>query len=117
MIINRAAIILKAEQPAVDWINKVSLFKSDDKITIEDVREDCLVYLVPDEVETHIHAKVWALNNAEVLLEEFIHGWYQDESLWPKNLGKKLFEKWFKVEYHSMLIDTVDEGITKEEVW
>lgn len=116
MLINRAAIILKPSQEAVNWINDVDPYPNDEKITLEQAREECLVYLVPDEVETDVHASVWALNNAEVLLEEFLHGWYQDESLWPPKYGPKLFQKWFTVEYHSMIIDTVDAPIHKEEM-
>lgn len=116
MLINRAAIIVKATQAAVDWINDVDPFPKNGPITMEQVREDCLVYLVPEDVETDAHASIWALNNAEVLLEEFMQGWYHDDSLWPKKYGPKRFEKWFTVEYHSMIIDTVDENILKEEM-
>jgi hypothetical protein len=116
VLINRAAIILKATQAAADWINEVDPDQESDPITVKDVHEDCLIYLVPEEVETDIHAKVWALNNAEVLLEEFLYGWYQDEDLWPKNIGPKLFEEWFDVKYHSMIVDTLDEPIEKEEM-
>lgn len=116
MLVNRAAIILKATQEAVDWINDVDPYPDSEPLTLGQVREDCLVYLVPEEVETDTHASIWALNNAEILLEEFMHGWYQDETLWPEKYGPKLFEKWFIVEYHSMVIDTVDEKILKEEM-
>jgi hypothetical protein len=116
MLINRSAIILKATQQAVDWINEVDPIKNQSSLTLKEVREDCLIYLVPEDVETDAHAHSWALNNAEVLLQEFMFGWYQCESLWPKGLGPKMFEKWFDLEYHSMLVDTVDEPITKEEM-
>jgi hypothetical protein len=116
MLINRAALILKATQKAVDWINDVDPYERGEPITLAQVREDCLVYLVPEDVESAVHAKVWALNNAEILLEEFMHGWFQDDSLWPKKYGPKLFEKWFTVEYHSMVIDTVDEPVLKDEM-
>jgi len=116
MVINRALIVLKAKQEAVDWINEVDPMESESPITLENVHEDCTSYLVPEDIESHDHAMVWALHNAEVLLDEFLYGWYQDESLWPENIGPKLFDKWFDVEYHSILIDTVDEPIIKEEM-
>lgn len=116
MLINRAALILKATQSAVDWINEVDPAEDKNELTLREVQEDCLVYLVPEDIETDVHAKLWALDNSEILLQEFMFGWYQDESLWPANVGPKLFEKWFEVEYHSMIIDTVDEPITKEEM-
>lgn len=114
MLINRAAIILKPTQAAVDWINRTD--PGHDPVTVKDVHEDCTIYLVPEEIETDIHAKVWALSNADILLEEFMHSWYQDESLWPANVGPEFFEKWFEVEYHSMIVDTLDDPIVKEEM-
>ncbi len=41
----------------------------------------------------------------------------QDEKLQPKNRNFKMFKKWFDVEIHSMVIDLVDEGIEKEELY
>lgn len=117
MLINRTAVILKATQEAVDWINDSDPYTSKHgPITLEQAREDNLIYLVSEEVETNEHAKIWALGNAEVLLEEFMHGWYQDESLWPKQYGIELFERWFEVECHSMIVDTLDEPILREEM-
>lgn len=116
VLINRAAIILKPTQEAVDWINDADPDQGHELIALDEAHEECIIYLVPEDVETDVHAKVWALNNAEVLLEEFVHGWYQDENLWPENIGPKLFEKWFKVEFHSMIVDTFDEPIEKEEM-
>jgi len=116
MIIDRAAIIIKAKKPAVDWINKVDSMTGSDKITLKDVNTDCQLYLVPDDVDSQDMAMVWAYKNAEVLLEDFMHGWYQDESLWPKVRDIDLFEKWLEIEYHSLIIDTVDAPINKEEM-
>jgi len=114
MLINRAAIILKATQPAVDWINEVDPVENN-ALTLEDVREDCLVYLVPEDIEALSHAREWAQDNAELLLEEFMYGWYPDESLWPEDIGPALFDTWFEVEFYSMIIDTLDEPIEKED--
>jgi hypothetical protein len=50
----------------------------------------------------------------DTLFEDFLEGWYQDNSLWPKVLGPELFEKWFAIENHSMVIDTIDEPVLKE---
>lgn len=74
MLLNRAALVLKASQEAVDWINEVDPCPENGPLTLEQVRDDCPIYLVPEDVETDIHAKIWALNNAEVLLEEFMFG-------------------------------------------
>jgi len=38
---------------------------------------------------------------------------YTDESLWPKKRILDMFRDWFDVEYHSMVLDTIDESIEK----
>lgn len=42
--------------------------------------------------------------------------WYQDESLWPASIDQELFDNWFELEYHSMIIDILVESIEKEEM-
>ena len=116
MLINRAAILLKAKQPAVDWINSSDPIENGISITLSEVNTESLIYLVPEDVESDVHAQIWVFNNAELLLEEFCHGWYQHEDLWPEGMGPKLIEEWFDVEYHSMIVDTVDDPIDKHEM-
>lgn len=116
MIIDRAVIVIKAKKPAVDWINKVDPMTGSDKVKLKDVNTDCQVYLVPDDVDSEDVAKVWAYTNAVALLEDFMHGWYQDESLWPRVRDIDLFNKWLEIEFHSLIIDTVDAPIKKEEI-
>ncbi|ASP40484.1 hypothetical protein CHH28_18210 [Bacterioplanes sanyensis] len=114
MLINRAAIILKAKQPAVDWINSVEPDKRAGSITLEDVNLESIIYLVPEDIENIVYARAWVMNNAEILLEEFLDSWYQDDSLWPSSFSDELFEQWFSIEYHSMIIDTTEDPIDKE---
>ena len=115
MIIDRAAITLKVKQPAVDWINKVASMTGGEKLTLKEVNEDSQLYLIPDDVDYKDLAVIWVYKNAEALLVEFMNSWYQDESLWPTILDIDLLEKWFDIGYHSLIIDTVDGPINKEE--
>lgn len=116
MIINRAVIIIKPKKPAVDWINRLNPIKGGKKMSVIAAGQDSLIYLVPRDVESYIHAHEWVMSNVDTLFAEFLDGWYQDGSLWPKVLGAELFEKWFTIEYHSMVIDTIDEPVLKEDM-
>ncbi|MCP3888985.1 MAG: hypothetical protein GY702_08955 [Desulfobulbaceae bacterium] len=49
-------------------------------------------------------------------LESEIEDWYTDESLWPKNRDRKLFDEWFDVECHGVLIYTVGSKIIDDEI-
>jgi len=114
MLINRAALVLKATQAAVDWINEVTPAKDNIRLTVQDVNADSLVYLLAESVQTESQAHAWALSNVQALMEEFLSAWCLDEAYWPKDIGPQLFEKWVQVEYHSMIIDTVNADIQKE---
>ena len=115
-MINRAALILKYKQPAIDWINAADPVKDKPHLTVEEVNEDRTVYLINDE-----HAddpgvlEVWIRLNVEALFEDELLGWYVDESLWPKNLDYELFLLWFDVECHTVIIDTDDNEIIDDE--
>ncbi|WP_211829263.1 hypothetical protein [Kistimonas asteriae] len=115
MVIDRAAIILRAKKPAVDWINQTAPIPDIDPLSLPEVNSDSQLYLVPDDVDTEELATIWAYTNADVLLQDFLSGWHQDESLWPKTLDTDLFKQWFAVEYHSLIIDTVDAPINKAD--
>lgn len=40
-----------------------------------------------------------------------MEGWYTTPELWPKVRSLKVFREWFDVEYHTVLIDTVEEPL------
>lgn len=116
MLINRATIILKAQQPAVDWINSCEVDGKTKPVTLAEVNEDGSVYLVSEDVDCIDEARAWAILNAETLIMEFCDGWWADEKVWPKDIGPELLIEWFDLEYHSMIIDTCDAPIVKEEL-
>ncbi len=115
-MINRAALILKYKPPAVAWINEADPYDDNPGITLEDVNEDRTVYLISDEnADDPDVLESWIKLNVETLLESELMGWYQDESLWPKPLDYKLFQSWFELECHTVLIDTDESEIIDDE--
>lgn len=112
-MINRAAIIIKYKQPAVDWINKADPYNSPN-VTLEDANDESTVYLISQDDFDSLEQ--WLKLNFETLFCEELNGWYVDESLWPKKRTFSLFKKWFTVEANSVIHDTVDEPIFNEEI-
>lgn len=111
-MLNRAALILRYKAPAVQWINDADPHKEDPGLTVESVNEERTVYLIRDEdAETEQAQKRWITRNYKALFEAELEGWYTDASLWPKNRSIKVFEAWFEVECHTILIDTVGDAI------
>jgi len=113
-MINRAAVILKYKAPFIQWVNDADPYKDNPGITLESENKDCTVYLILEEDAEKLEE--WISLNFEQLFESEIEDWYTDESLWPKNRNRKLFDEWFDVECHSVLIDTVDGKIIDDEI-
>jgi len=113
-MINRAAVILKYKAPFIQWVNDADPYKDNPGITLESENKDCTVYLILEDDAEKLEE--WISLNFEQLFESEIEDWYTDESLWPKNRTRKLFDEWFDVECHSVLIDTVDGKIIDDEI-
>ena len=112
-MINRGAIILKCKQPFIKWVNAADPVEKDPDITAADVNRDRTVYLVSDaDAENY---EEWVNLNYKVLFENVLYDWFTDESLWPKNRTKKMFDEWFDVKCYSVLIDTVGGDIYDEQ--
>lgn len=91
-MINRAAVILKYKDPAVQWINEADLYVDHPGITVEFVNAERTVYLIRDEdADTPNNLKQWIILNYEVLFESELESWYTDEKIWPQHRDLKLF--------------------------
>ncbi|KAB0467935.1 hypothetical protein F7Q91_23145 [Vibrio chagasii] len=106
-MLNRGALLLRYTQEAVDWLNKVDTTGVSD-LTVESANEDRTVYLVSSEVaDSPDTVKEWVKLNCDVLFEGELFDWYVDQSLWPQKRNWALFQKWFKIECHSVIEDTM----------
>ena len=115
-MLNRAAVILKYKEPAVQWINAADPYHDDQQISLESVNHERTVYLISDRDADDDKALArWIKLNYEVLLEAELEGWYTDESLWPQKRTFKLFQDWFEVECHTVIEDTVGTPIVDDE--
>ena len=116
-MINRGAILLKYRGPMVRWINDADPFNEDPGITKENLRHDRTVYLVADEdADGEDAVGRWVEANHKALFESELAGWYSDPALWPEPRTLAVFREWFDVEYHSILVDTVQGEIRDEEI-
>ncbi|MCB2181329.1 MAG: hypothetical protein KQH63_04850 [Desulfobulbaceae bacterium] len=112
-MINRAAVILKYKGPMVKWICDSDPYNKDFSISMEDANEERTVYLVDDREADHIEE--WIKLNFRALFESELENWYTDESLWPAGRNLELFNEWFEVKCHSMIVDTVEGPIVDDE--
>ena len=112
--INRQAAVVKAKQPFVDWINSVE--KADGSSTgfdLAQVNDDCNVYLFeefdhPDDTRSYFE------DFKDEIFEAELMGWYTEPSLWPSDRTNEMFDRWFEVEFHCMVVD-IETGRLKRD--
>ena len=113
-MVNRSAVLLKYKDPFVFWANAVDPYDGNPEITLEEANKDCTVYLISEDDADKLEE--WILLNFKQLFESELEDWYTDESLWPKKRTRTLFDKWFNIQCHSVLIDTVGGSIYDDEI-
>ena len=107
-IVDRSAALIRPKQPFLDWLN--ALPGNEVTLSLEDVRADCTVILVP-EVSEPEDGISYIDDIADRLFEMELASWAEDESQWPAKRNLKLFWEWFDVEVHMGVMDSVSEDI------
>ena len=110
--INRQVAIIKPKEPYIKWIN--SLPDLDAPLSFEELNNDCTAILLPDldsDQESYKYLKKLYKKIFEIELD----AWTTDVNSWPKKRTFSLFEKWFNIEFHSEVLDTLGSDIEKEE--
>lgn len=107
-IVDRTMALVRPKQPMLDWL--LNQPDNDVDITLDMLRSDCTVLLVPetDEPEETI---AYIDDIYSQIFEMELASWYDDTSRWPSSRTLKTFWEWFDVEVHSLVIDTMDEPL------
>lgn len=105
-MINRAAVVVHAKMPVVEWINEVD---PSYEITLEEVNDEATVFLISEDDSEEF--ELWIENNFLTIFEEELEGWYTDRGLWPEDLTLELFNEWFHLSLHSVVEDMGDTEI------
>ncbi len=109
--INRSVAVIKPKQPLVDWLNalpdKTLLFR------LADLRTDCTVLLLP-EYDDDLQTLKFIKKIYKDIFEKELDSFCTDPDYWPSKRDYKTFLKWFDIELHSEVFDTVDKEIIKD---
>lgn len=109
-MVNRTALLLRYKEPAIRWINEADPIEDAIVLSEKEVNAERTVYLISDDDgESGVTQQAWVKKNYQNLFESELEGWYTDPDLWPNPRTLNLFHKWFDTEFHSVIIDTVDE--------
>ena len=112
-MINRGAIVVRLQEPFVRWINEANPVVDGLGMSLESANEDKTIYLITDDDAENLDR--WLKENYMALFEQELEEWYVDETLWPENRNRKMFNEWIEIECHSVILDTVDGNIVDDE--
>lgn len=110
--IDRIIVVLKPTQPFLSWVNTHKEDDEDD-LTLEEIRQDSTALLVPI-FETRAEIEDYIESIYESIFETELCAWTLDEDTWPQPMSYKLFQEWFELEIHSLVLDTVEYDSVSE---
>lgn len=112
-IINRDVLILKPKQALFNWVQEVF---GDDLIeeSAPFAHDESNVYLIP-ELDHYEESLEYLKENYQAFMELELEGWVLDEEEWPKDLTWEKFQEFFHISIQSMVFDTLEEPIEKDD--
>ena len=102
--VNRGVLVLKPKEKFLAWVNSSD---EEDEVTLDEVLQDSTAYLTP-EIENDNELRQFLEQNYDLLFEQELVGWIQDEGQWPATRDLPTFLEWFDVEFHSMVLDMAE---------
>ena len=114
-VVEKSIVVLKPKQPFLEWINMNLATSTETLLDLASIRIDCNSYMIPEinEIEDGI---AFVDEYFESLFQMELASWSEDQNMWPKELTLKMFWEWFDVEFHSMLIDSLDEDLSNTPI-
>ena len=100
--IKRAAVSVKPKQPYLEWAN--GLDEDGVKLGIEFTPEET-IYLVDELAEGELDLETLLEPYFEIIFEEELNAWHRREADWPQERDFRLFQAWFDIELHSLVLD------------
>lgn len=112
---NRNVLFLAPKQPLIDWVNHVFPDDQPERLEAPLAHDNANIYLIPAEKDPEVSIK-WLKSNFRPILEEELLEWCTDTELWPSPFNWDMFKAWFVISIHTMVVDTVEDEIEREEV-
>lgn len=112
-LINRDAVILRAKEPFLEWLHSIPEIDVGE-LTLDELNKEATIVLIPEMADDE-QLQAYLRPGKVVLLEQELEDWCDDQAVWPRQRTGKLFDEWFELEYHSLILDTVEEEGDEEE--
>ena len=109
--VNRCAVTLEPTELYLEWAKRTP--EEDDDLTLDELTQDSTCYLIPDMDR---EPDRWLRRQYAEMFTYELNSWCTDETLWPTDRSFENFQRFFRVHFHSIVIDmgsgTVDrDGI------
>ena len=114
-VLNRTAVTVVGAEPYVDWMKKRDADFNKEQLTVARARSYGAVFLLP-ETDHEEDLQEWVEDNFSWIFETQLSSWTEDESAWPANRDLKMFRAWFRLDFHSIVLDVAEDDIEGEEL-
>ena len=104
-MLNRCVVIVSPEQPYLDWAHSVN-----DGGAPPSSNGEQSAYLLPLNDSDHDGSQTIE-QCYEGLFESELASWHEIEKDWPSGRNYAMFQQWFKVEWHSVVLDLCDDPL------
>jgi len=105
--VDRYAIILKPQQPFIDWYTNLDPEEDFD----EDIHK-IKTYLIDEEIDD---VEKWLKKRFDKFFKFELGAWNYNKKDWPKKRSYKMFKQWFRVEISEMIYDFEKKPVLKYE--
>ena len=106
-MLNRCAVTVRAREPFRQWL--ASLPDPEDA-RLAELNSEITAYLLPDYDEDH-QRQLLLSRYFDLIFEDQLAAWWTDRRDWPAHRTLAMFEAWFAVEFHSVVIDLVADQL------
>ncbi|NQT18381.1 MAG: hypothetical protein HQ592_01660 [Planctomycetes bacterium] len=107
--VNRCAVVLEPTEVYLAWAKEIP--EPDEGLELDDIMQDSTCYLIP---EIDSDPENWLRRNYAAMFVSELESWCTDESLWPEDRSFKKFKRFFRVRFHSIVIDMGNDAIVRD---
>lgn len=101
-IVDRIAAIVRPKQKMLDWLQNHT--DVDAKISLDGLQNDCTALLIPT-FDSPRQAREYIKQTFPAIFEGELTSWGLPKTAWPADRNYDLFNDWFNIEFHSVVLD------------
>ncbi|NNM58668.1 MAG: hypothetical protein HKM04_02520 [Legionellales bacterium] len=101
-IVDRIVAIIRPKQKMLEWLHDQPEVQAN--FSLQNLQTDCTALLIPP-FESPRQAREYIKQTYQGIFEGELISWGLPNASWPQNRTYELFESWFTIEFHSVVLD------------